>query len=64
MDLGEVFSSESEENQNSYNSSGKETINTEKTKTKGIKKYYEPINDGGKVYKYEDNPSEYKKLRK
>mmetsp|Transcript_11348 Transcript_11348/g.9756 ORF Transcript_11348/g.9756 Transcript_11348/m.9756 type:complete len:213 (+) Transcript_11348:123-761(+) len=31
---------------------------------KGIHKYYEPIHDGTKVYRYEDNPSEYKKARK
>lgn len=31
---------------------------------KGIQKYYEPIVDNAVVYKYEDNPSEYKKARK
>lgn len=31
---------------------------------KGIHKYYEPIRDGNIVFKYEDNPSEYKKARK
>lgn len=31
---------------------------------KGIRKYYEPILDGGMVYNYEDDPSEYRKARK
>lgn len=31
---------------------------------KGIKKHYEPILDNGKVYRYEDSASEYRKARK
>lgn len=35
-----------------------------KIKRKGISKKYEPIVDNSVVYRYEDNPDEYKKLRK
>ena len=31
---------------------------------KGIRKFYEPILDGGTMYKYEDDPNEYRKARK
>ena len=33
-------------------------------KTKTIKKKYEPIQDCNKVYRYEDDPEEYKRARK
>lgn len=36
----------------------------QKNKTKNIKKKYDPIEENGKVYHYEDDPSEYKKVRK
>ena len=66
MDIVEVFSSESDDNHHSANSDGKETVTTEgtKNKTKNIKKHYEPFTEGGKLYKYEDNPNEYKRMRK
>jgi hypothetical protein len=68
MDLSDAFSSDSEEQNHSLNSEGRDTITTEShrldSKTKNIKKKYEPIVDGGKVCRFEDNPSEYKKLRK
>ncbi len=57
MDLVEVFSSDSDDNRHSYTSEGDKTITTEAHKTKTIKKYYEPINEGGKTYKFEDNPA-------
>lgn len=31
---------------------------------RGIHKYYEPIVDNNIIYRYEDNPNEYKKARK
>lgn len=70
MDIVDAFSSESDDNHQSHNSEGRETISTEShrhseaAKTKNIKKRYEPIMDGGKLVKYEDNPTEYKRLRK
>lgn len=33
-------------------------------KTKQIRKQYEPIKDGEVYMRYEDNPGEYRKLRK
>lgn len=57
MDLVEVFSSDSDDNRHSYTSEGDKTITTEAHKTKPIKKYYEPISEGGKTYKFEDNPA-------
>jgi hypothetical protein len=60
MDLSDAFSSDSEEHNHSLNSEGRDTITTEShrdSKTKNIKKKYEPIVDGGKVCRFEDNPS-------
>jgi hypothetical protein len=66
MDILDVLSSESEENQQSSHSDGKDTVHTDsnKSKTKNIKKNYEPISEAGKTYRYEDNPQEYKRMRK
>lgn len=65
MDIAEAFSSESEPD-HSLNSEGRETITTEshRDKTKNIRKKYEPLLDAGKLYRFEDNPAEYKRLRK
>lgn len=69
MDVIDFFSSESEDNNHSH-SDGRETISTDTDhrphdiKTKSIKKNYEPLHEGGKVFRYEDNPTEYKRMRK
>ena len=71
MDVIDFFSSEEEGNPGPSNMSdnGRETMSTDLDrptikKTKIIKKKYEPIRDGNVQLKYEDDPSEYKKLRK
>ena len=57
MDIVDVFSSDSEDNQRSINSEGKETVHSQTHRTKAIKKHYEPVTEGGKTYKFEDNPA-------
>lgn len=64
MDIVEVLSSDSDDQHRSFHSDGKESLNTEVHKTKTIKKYYEPISEAGRVYRFEDNPAEYKRMRK
>lgn len=52
MDIVDVLSSESEDAHQSHNSDGKETVISESHKTKTIRKYYEPITEGGKLYRF------------
>lgn len=52
MDIVDVLSSDSEDPQHSHNSDGKETVISESHKTKTIRKCYEPINEGGKLYRF------------
>lgn len=65
MDIDEAFSSESEGMDRSLNSDGRETTtDAHPIKTKNIRKKYEPLSDGAKLVRFEDNPTEYKRLRK
>jgi hypothetical protein len=65
MDIDEAFSSQSEDMERSLNSDGRETTtDANPLKTKNIRKKYEPLSDGAKLVRFEDNPSEYKRLRK
>lgn len=68
MDIDQAFSSESDEGNHSLRSEGRDTVTTQShrddKKTKNIKKKYQPIVDGGKVCRFEDDPAEYKRLRK
>ena len=57
MDILDVFSSDSEDHNHSINTEGKQTVHSESHKTKSIKKYYEPLIEGGKTYRYEENPT-------
>ena len=50
--------------QNDVNEYRKVTSQVPPIQKKNIHKYYEPIFDGHSVFKYEDNPLEYKKARK
>jgi hypothetical protein len=73
MDLDMFDSNEENDESDNHSTNGvchTETINSEHSKHelkkwKGIsKKNYEPICDGNAYIKYEDNPTEYKRLRK
>lgn len=67
MDLVDVFtSSESEEEQpqSSFSDGNRDNVSTDierntkqKAKTKNIRKKYDPIEENGRVYHYEDDPS-------
>ena len=64
MDVIDFFSSDSEDNNQSNHSDGRETISTDtdqkvctESKTKMIRKHYEPLHENGKIFRYEDNPS-------
>lgn len=67
MNLVQVFtSSDSEEEhpQSSFSDGNRDNVSTDierssrqKNKTKNIKKKYDPIEENGKVYHYEDDPS-------
>jgi hypothetical protein len=63
MDLFDYFSEEEDDQEHELQSDGvNNTIstdldrNTTVSKTKNIKKKYEPIHDAGRVYRYEDDP--------
>lgn len=74
MDMYDFDSSDEREEVDNHSSSGgcKTTIETLSTdldrtdnkKSKMIKKNYEPIKDGNIYVRYEDDPAEYKRLRK
>lgn len=74
MDMEYFDSSEDREEIDNYQSSGgcktgTETLSadherSETKKSKIIKKNYEPIRDGNIYIRYEDDPVEYKRLRK
>lgn len=74
MDLYDFDSSDDREEMDNHSSSGGcktaiETLSTdhdrvENKKSKMIKKKYEPIKDGNISIRYEDDPIEYKRLRK
>lgn len=67
MDLVDVFtSSDSEEEQprSSFTDANRDNVSTDierntkqKNKTKNIKKKYDPIEENGRLYHYEDDPS-------
>ena len=61
MDIDSALSNESDDH-----SHGKDTIHsqTDSHKTKNIRKFYQPIIEGGVEYRFEDDPEKYKRLRK